>query len=1017
MKKKGLWKYFSKALLIMALLFFGSSGVQVKAAQGCYFIETSNKEEQNYTIWADTINSYLSYDGKQIMRVEAPESNNDDQRILVEYYDLNYKFISQKAIAEELPIFGGFYETDENYYIVSGQKNPNKDDNLEVFRITKYDKKWNRIKSTGLNGANTKIPFDAGSVRMADNGEYLVIRTAHEMYNGHQANVTIQVKMDTMQITDSFTGVMNMDWGYVSHSFNQFIEIDNGRIVALDHGDCYPRSLVLAKYVLEVSSGKFQNAWNTCEYTNVISFQSSGSSNMNYTGASVGAFEVTDSKYLAAGNYVGTEKEVSDSTRNIFVASISKDLSETKVNWITNHTDGTVSTPHMVSIGNSEHMLLWSREDKVYYTKIDKNGNKVGNIYNLSGALSDCIPTLVSGKLVWYVTSGDTITFYQINCSNLSDIKTVTQTNGHTYEYTKSDNGYANFSCLKCGEIIQKKIADKIRIGWSDNWTIAYESLDINEQLQYFYVAYAENYSTEGVIQDYTIEVSNPDVVEVYEEGTNGVAQIGYFKAKKEGITNVTFIPKYNEELAKTYTICVGNTQCVTEVNFDPMYVSIEEKHTKQLNAIAGPTNATDKTLIYTSLDPSIATVSNSGVVTAKKVGKTTIIATAKYGNGNYIDGVCYVEVTKAMPNSVTGLKIGGRATDALRLNWNKNSNASGYIIEQYKNGKWTRIARIGSNSTTTYRVEKLSASTSYKFRVQSFVLNGNAATYSDWKSIDGKTLPTTVGGLKIGGRATDALRLNWNKNSNASGYIIEQYKDGKWTRIAKIQNNSTTTYRIEKLSGSTTYKFRVQSYSFDGSTPLYSSWQTISGKTLPTTVGGLKIGGRATDALRLNWNKNSNASGYIIEQYRDGKWTRIAKIQNNSTTTYRVEGLSASASYKFRVQSYSFDGSTPLYSSWQSISGKTLPTMVSGLRIGGRATDALRLNWDKNSNASGYIIEQYKDGKWTRIAKIQNNSTTTYRVEKLSKSTTYKFRVQTYNFDGNTAIYSSWQYVNGLTK
>ena len=387
-------------------------------------------------------------------------------------------------------------------------------------------------------------------------------------------------------------------------------------------------------------------------------------------------------------------------------------------------------------------------------------------------------------------------------------------------------------------------------------------------------------------------------------------------------------------------------------------------------------------------------------------------------GMGNkVISNSATLTVTTSKPSTVSGLQIGGRATDALRLNWNKNSNASGYIIEQYKNGKWTRIARIGSDSTTTYRVEKLSASTSYKFRVQSFVLNGNTATYSDWKSIEGKTLPTTIGGLKIGGRATDALRLNWNKNSNASGYIIEQYKDGKWTRIAKIQNNSTTTYRIEKLSGSTTYKFRVQSYSFDGSTPLYSSWQTIGGKTLPTTVGGLKIGGRATDALRLNWNKNSNASGYIIEQYKDGKWTRIAKIQNNSTTTYRIEGLSASASYNFRVQSYSFDGSTPLYSSWQSISGKTLPTTVSGLRIGGRATDALRLNWDKNSNASGYIIEQYKNGKWTRIAKIQNNSTTTYRVEKLSKSTTYKFRVQTYNFDGNTAIYSSWQYVNGLTK
>ena len=287
----------------------------------------------------------------------------------------------------------------------------------------------------------------------------------------------------------------------------------------------------------------------------------------------------------------------------------------------------------------------------------------------------------------------------------------------------------------------------------------------------------------------------------------------------------------------------------------------------------------------------------------------------------------------------------------------------------------------------------------------------------TDFNSESLNKIPDVVSGLKIGGRATDALRLNWNKNNNASGYIIEQYKNGKWTRIARIGSNSTTTYRVEKLSASTTYKFRVQSFDFNGTTPLYSSWKYIDGKTLPTTVSGLKIGGRATDALRLNWNKNSNASGYIIEQYKNGKWTRIARIGSNSTTTYRVEKLSASTTYKFRVQSFDFNGTTPLYSSWKYIDGKTLPTTVSGLKIGGRATDALRLNWNKNSNASGYIIEQYKNGKWTRIARIGSNSTTTYRVERLSKSTTYKFRVQSFDFDGTTAIYSSWQYVEGVTK
>ena len=279
---------------------------------------------------------------------------------------------------------------------------------------------------------------------------------------------------------------------------------------------------------------------------------------------------------------------------------------------------------------------------------------------------------------------------------------------------------------------------------------------------------------------------------------------------------------------------------------------------------------------------------------------------------------------TPSTVSAVSGLKIGGRAGDALRLSWNKNTSADGYIVEQYKSGSWTRIARIGSNSTVTYRVEKLSPSTKYNFRVKAFKLNGNAATYSSYKNISGITNPATISGLKIGGHAADALRLNWTKNSKASGYIVEQYKGGKWTRIARIGENSTTTYRVEKLSASTTYKFRVQAFGFDGKTALYGNYAYINGKTSPATVTGIRIGGTAKDALRVNWNKDSKASGYIVQQYKNGTWVRIARIGNNNTTTYRVSGLKSGSTYIFRVQAFGYDGKTAIYGGFAMIPGTT---------------------------------------------------------------------------------------------
>ena len=276
----------------------------------------------------------------------------------------------------------------------------------------------------------------------------------------------------------------------------------------------------------------------------------------------------------------------------------------------------------------------------------------------------------------------------------------------------------------------------------------------------------------------------------------------------------------------------------------------------------------------------------------------------------------------------------------------------------------------------------------------------------------------SAVTGLKLGGRAADALRLNWTKNANATGYIIEKYDGSKWVQVAKITNNSTTTYRVAGLKASTAYKFRMRAYRTEGTSTVYSAYtSTLTATTNPSKVTGLKLGGRASNALRLNWNKNSTASGYIIEMYKGGKWVRVAKITNNATTTYRVTGLSAGTAYKFRVKAYKMSGKTALYSSYTStFAARTSPSNVSGFKISSKASNALKLNWTKNTSADGYIIEMYKGGKWVRTAKITKNSTVTYKKSGLAKNTTYKFRIKAYKMSGKTAIYSGYTTISGKT-
>ena len=280
--------------------------------------------------------------------------------------------------------------------------------------------------------------------------------------------------------------------------------------------------------------------------------------------------------------------------------------------------------------------------------------------------------------------------------------------------------------------------------------------------------------------------------------------------------------------------------------------------------------------------------------------------------------------------------------------------------------------------------------------------------------------LPTLakVTGAKLSGRAADALRVNWTKNANADGYIVEMYQGNKWVRVAKITSNSTTTFRKAGLKAGTAYKFRVKAYKMYDRTAVYGAYSaTVAARTNPSVIKGAKLSGRAADALRINWTKNTSADGYIVEMYQNGKWTRVAKITSNSTTTFRKAGLKASTVYKFRVRAYKMSGKTALYGNYSAtVTARTNPSVMKGVKIGGKAKDALRVNWAKNSSAQGYIVEMYKGGKWVRVAKITNGNTTTFRKSGLAKNTTYKFRVRAYHMSGKTALYGNYGNVSGKT-
>ena len=405
--------------------------------------------------WSSVVNSYLFADHTRYQRVYAQW----DGTVYAECYDMSFDFVSQKRIEAELPIFGGFYAGKDAYYLVWGQENRSANDETEVIRVVKYDMNWNRIQSVSLYGANTCIPFDAGSLRMAECDGYLYIRTCHEMYNGHQANMSIGIKEEGMKITDFYCGVGG--GGYVSHSFNQYIIIDDeSNIVTLDHGDGFPRAAVLGKFNTKAGEGNKRLS----DMIEVLSYK--GEIGNNYTGATVGGLEYSSSSYLTAGSSI-EQSEASDSlVRNIYVTATDRknfSTDATSVNWITEYTDnGTISAsaPQLVKLDTDSFLLLWSQlkkgttslcNGKISYVFLDGNGNQTSDIYTADGCLSDCKPIVSDGKAVWYVSNENQLIFYTITESGGLSSSQAT--------FPSSVSIYPRWSIQDC-KIIFTKIGD-----------------------------------------------------------------------------------------------------------------------------------------------------------------------------------------------------------------------------------------------------------------------------------------------------------------------------------------------------------------------------------------------------------------------------------------------------------------------------------------------------------------------------------------------------------------------------
>ena len=891
----------------------------------CASYEGTNAGAQTYDRWSKVINSYLFADGEGYLRVQGDAVSG---KLLAEYYSSDFTLQNTVTVDLDLPIFGGFYSTGDSYYVLTGQNNKSENNSTEVFRITKYDKNWNKLGSSGLYGANTTKPFDAGTARFTQSGKYLLVRTSHEMYTtddgiNHQSNVTIQFDMDAMKITDSFSDIMNTGYGYVSHSFNQFIRTDGTSIVAADHGDASPRSAVLIKYNTDFTKGTFVPDYYTkCSVVDMLTYPEH-QSNYNITGGSMGGFEVTSSDYITAMNSVDQADITNNTTRNIFVARVSKDLGTKTVTQVTNYAEGTetASTPQLVKINDDELMLLWTREGKVNYAELGADGAVTSDIYSFEGELSDCQPIAANGKVSWYIWNDGDITFNSIDLGDISKHSTKIIHNGHDYvtKNATKTNGTVTQTCKVCGYVNTFTVDTTFKSWYRTNadtgyfWSSPESSYAIGNTLDI--MVYGADGDTVDMKKKYVVELSDDIAVQ-----SNPQSYYTRLTFTKNGSVTLKVYPKYNPDAAHTFTIVCGhahhfNTGTITtqptctEKGVRTRTCTIcGEKRYESIAATGHKYNAWKETKAATCTAAGTQTRTCS---VCKNVENKTIKAK---GHTEVADSAVAATCTTDGKTAGSHCSVCGKVIKAQTV-----IKATGH-----KYGSWT-VTKAAT--CTEDGSQKRSCTVCGNTETQTIKATGHKA--SGWMidkqpdigvkgskhkecTVCGKVLQTAeipaLGAKDISGaKVTVASKVTFTGTSRKPAVTVmlsgkELVKNTDYT--VKYSNNKAIGKATVTITGKGKYTGVIK-----------KTFKIVPMKQVITSVTA------KTKAFAVKWTKDLNVHGYQIKYSTKSNFSggKSVYVKKNTTVSKTFTGLTAKKTYYVKVRSYKTVNGTKYYSSWSS--------------------------------------------------------------------------------------------------
>lgn len=173
----------------------------------------------------------------------------------------------------------------------------------------------------------------------------------------------------------------------------------------------------------------------------------------------------------------------------------------------------------------------------------------------------------------------------------------------------------------------------------------------------------------------------------------------------------------------------------VTNITLNSNEINLNPGGTFKLDATVNPSNASNKNIKWISANESIATVDQSGNVTADVAGTTYISAVSADGK---IIATCTVNVSKPVVTKPAKVKIKSakKKGKKVTLKWKKISDAAGYVVYMKTNSGKFKAVKTVKKAKKVKAVISLKKGNKYSFKIRAYKLDEETNVYGAYSKI-----------------------------------------------------------------------------------------------------------------------------------------------------------------------------------------------------------------------------------------------------------------------------------------